>query len=532
MSKLFISYRRKSWPFTHRLAEELGKRLDADIFVDYTGVDETDFEQSILRHLRESDAVLLVISEHTFADRIHRDDDWVRREIRDALTRKIPLALVCVEGLLPPPGLPDDIKDVARMQGINFYPDFFTPAVERLAEFVVKIGAAGFRGASNPSPASNSDESKTIEGRTTLDEALDLLEHEDYNKAIFLLEALREQGYKSRFVDIQILIERAKAHQESADRRRRALLEYDEIVALAARKFTQEQAQSAFNDWCADYSELVIELDTAKLAERFRPAPPKPARSKVYDILPSPFEWIDIPAGKVTLIAGKGWSNNYIPEGQSRTFDVPAFAIAKYPVTNAQFRKFIEAGGYRQKNWWTDAGWQTKEKEKWKEPRYWQESKWNGAQQPVVGVSWYEAIAFCQWLSEISDENILLPTEQQWQRAAQGDDGRAYPWGNAWDCERCNNSVTPCNSNITTPVTHYAGKGDSPFGVVDIAGNVWEWCLTKYKTGGDNLDGTDVRVLRGGSWNVNGTVYFRCVYRDGINPDFRYGSGGFRVSRS
>ena len=67
----------------------------------------------------------------------------------------------------------------------------------------------------------------------------------------------------------------------------------------------------------------------------------------------------------------------------------------------------------------------------WSEPRFWNDSQWNGAQHPVVGVSWYEAVAFCLWLSDVTGERIMLPTEDQWQYAAQGDDGRTYPWGNS-----------------------------------------------------------------------------------------------------
>src|SRR5262245_19419160 len=118
MSKLFISYRRESWGFTHRLADDLRERLDAEVFVDMDSIDQADFEASIVNHLRNSNAVLLIVSETTFADRIHRDDDWVRREIRETLEHNIPLTLVCVDGLLPPSGLPDDIKDVARMRGV------------------------------------------------------------------------------------------------------------------------------------------------------------------------------------------------------------------------------------------------------------------------------------------------------------------------------------------------------------------------------------------------------------------------------
>ena len=252
--------------------------------------------------------------------------------------------------------------------------------------------------------------------------------------------------------------------------------------------------------------------------------------STAYDGLPLPFEWVNISTGKVTLINDN--QSYFGKKGESKTFDIPAFAIAKYPVTNAQFGKFIEAGGYGQKKWWTDEGWQEKEQEKWAEPRFWQEQKWNGAQQPVVGVSWYEAIAFCLWLSEVSGEKILLPTEQQWQRAAQGDDGRVYPWGNDWDCERCANSVKPCISNSTTPVTEYAGKGDSPFGVVDMAGNVWEWCLTKFESDETSLDGTNLRVLRGGSWSLGNTGYFRCGYSCGDIPSNGDGNGGFRFALS
>lgn len=178
--------------------------------------------------------------------------------------------------------------------------------------------------------------------------------------------------------------------------------------------------------------------------------------------LPAPFAWIDIPGGTVTLEDGHG------------TFDVEPFAIARYPVTNGQFAKFVEAGGYAQRPWWTDAGWALRDQDQWMEPRHWADPKWNGENQPVVGVSWYESLAFSLWLSEVSGERVFLPTEQQWQRAAQGDAGRIYPWGNDWDGKRCNNSVGlgDMADGQTTAVTAYEGKGDSPYGVVDMSGNV------------------------------------------------------------
>ncbi|HEX2908747.1 MAG TPA: SUMF1/EgtB/PvdO family nonheme iron enzyme [Phototrophicaceae bacterium] len=259
---------------------------------------------------------------------------------------------------------------------------------------------------------------------------------------------------------------------------------------------------------------------------------PALAPSHALDLLPPPFAWCEIPAGKVTLILSDADKKESHLKHDT-VFDVPTFAIAKYPVTNAQFAKFIEANGYQEQKWWTDAGWQAKTEEKWTEPRYWTDAQWNGADYPVVGVSWYEAVAFCRWLSAASGEKIMLSTEQQWQRATQGNDGRAYPWGQEWDGSRCNHSVgKDWEQNSTSPVTRYEGLGDSPFGVLDLAGNVWEWCLTAYKTGNATLDGTDGRVLRGGSWLNDDSDDFRASFRLRKSPDEWFDSLGFRCVRS
>ena len=157
----------------------------------------------------------------------------------------------------------------------------------------------------------------------------------------------------------------------------------------------------------------------------------------------------------------------------------------------------------------------------------------NGIEQPVVGISWYEAVAFCLWLSDVTGEKVMLPTEDQWQYAAQGNNSGIYPWGNEWDCTRCNNSVEPCDSSGSMPVTSYEGKGDSDFGVVDMAGNVWEWCLTDYNNKTNDINGNAImRARRGGSWGNNATAYFRCNFRDGGSPHGRYYLSGFRLSRS
>lgn len=246
-------------------------------------------------------------------------------------------------------------------------------------------------------------------------------------------------------------------------------------------------------------------------------------RPRSESLLSAPFAWVEILGG-----------NGKMKTDESVVLDMPTqrYWISKYPVTNAQFAKFIEADGYKQRKWWTEAGWTQREQSKWTQPRFWTDAKWNSAVQPVVGVSWHEAVAFCFWLSEVTGENISLPTEQQWQFAAQGTDGRAYPWGNDWDCARCNNSASPCDSNVTTPVTAYEGKGDSPFGVVDMAGNVWEWCLTDHATGANNKDiMSNQCIMRGGASDNDNSGWFLCDCRNRSYVGNQDSSIGFRLAR-
>jgi formylglycine-generating enzyme required for sulfatase activity len=227
-------------------------------------------------------------------------------------------------------------------------------------------------------------------------------------------------------------------------------------------------------------------------------------------------------------------------------FDVANFQIAKYPITTAQYYQFIDAGGYENKEWWTDEGWYAKQKgwvlepknkswyvtdDPWIEPFWWNKDNWNLADQPIIGVSWHEAIAYCYWLTSITDEIISLPTEQQWQRAAQGDDNRIYPWGNDWDADYCNNNVQGENNTNTSSVRQYEGNGDSPFGVVDMSGNVWEWCSTAFDTGTTITDTSKLRILRGGSHANMNIGSFCCEFRHRLAPYYRNPNLGFRIVR-
>jgi formylglycine-generating enzyme required for sulfatase activity len=237
--------------------------------------------------------------------------------------------------------------------------------------------------------------------------------------------------------------------------------------------------------------------------------------------LPEPFAWVTIPYGEVKI-------------GNNR-YTVQPFQISKYPITNAQFALFLDEGGYQQTQLWTVEGWQHKEKGDWVEPRYWNDPKWNKADYPIVGISWYEALAFSQWLGAKTDSEILLPTEQQWQRAAQGDDGLSLPWGHDWDVDErdlyCNTTVyLPYGGHHPTPVNEYEGRGDSLFGVVDMLGNVWEWTMTENRSMGSDSATNDKIVLCGGwfayAWETDLTARAFAMKED------RWEYYGFRLCRT
>ena len=210
---------------------------------------------------------------------------------------------------------------------------------------------------------------------------------------------------------------------------------------------------------------------------------------------------VTIPAGEFLMGERRDQHKLFLPEYQ----------IGQYPLTNAEFAPFIEAGGYLKDEWWTTAGWAEKEKQQWTQPRYWHDARINKPNQPVVGVSWYECVAYCRWLNAESGQSYRLPTEAEWEKAARGTDGRRYPWGEDFEASRLNASVGEQAVQATTPVGLYP-TGVSPSGVYDCAGQVWEWCATKWRKdypynvkenewSAEYLGGTNVRVLRGGSWS-------------------------------
>ena len=156
------------------------------------------------------------------------------------------------------------------------------------------------------------------------------------------------------------------------------------------------------------------------------------------------------------------------------------------------------------------------ERERGGRTELWHDAKWNGSNQPVVGVCFWEAEAFCRWAGG------WLPDDRQWEAAARGPQGNEYPWGDEWQNGICN--TRELDLGRTSPVGVFSASRSQPFGLDDAAGNVWEWCVDEVKSKTWGV----CRVVRGGSW-VNYRDIARCGYRGRGRPEDRLNDLGFRL---
>ena len=184
-----------------------------------------------------------------------------------------------------------------------------------------------------------------------------------------------------------------------------------------------------------------------------------------------------------------------------------AYWLSRFPVTNSQFERFVRDGGYRNEAHWSDKGWKWLQQAQVTEPIYFHDHRFDAPNQPVVGVSWWEAKAFCRWAGG------RLPSEQEWESAARGREAREYPWDGPWKDGICNTLESGLGG--TSPVGLFPRSRQADFSLEDLAGNVWEWVSGE-------------RLLRGGSWNDE-TGVARAAFRYLNYPVGRSSTIGFRV---
>lgn len=243
------------------------------------------------------------------------------------------------------------------------------------------------------------------------------------------------------------------------------------------------------------------------------------------EIPPQPYEpeTVLIPAGP--FLMGSDFGDDIpLEETPQHEVELPAYRIGLYPVTNQQYAEFIKQTNRPSPK---KAGWlgQTPPRKK--------------LDHPVVAVSWYDALAYCHWLTEKTGRLYRLPSEAEWEKAARGPEGRIYPWGNAWEAGRCHH-----NGVDTAPVTDHP-QGQSPYGCYEMIGNVWEWTSTLWGpnwqesdfaypyTSDDGredgqADSSVYRIFRGGSFSDE-LIQLRCSARRWYAPEHADKNRGFRV---
>ena len=290
-------------------------------------------------------------------------------------------------------------------------------------------------------------------------------------------------------------------------------------------------------------------------------------------------DWVAIPAGSFRM--GNANHHAFPEEKPAHEVNVSAFFLSRGPITNAQYRCFLDAGLYEDQSFWQNKlpkaaslwlsgsivseeliqsiaekhqenyrAWLKQDTQR-SQPRFWQDKQWNLDNHPVVGVSWFEALAYSVWLNELLAElkpeggnqalQIRLPSEDEWEYAARGSAARLYAWGDTADSTKGNYADTYIGQ--TSTVGLFPASQD--FGLYDMTGNVWEWTSSRWGTMFDSprftyeqwtkqtternlLDPVEFRVSRGGSWQVKPN-FLRCTARYGTLPDNRDGLQGFRV---
>lgn len=501
-AKLFISYRRKDWAFTHRLVNELRDHLNAEIFIDFTGIDAADFEGSILSHLRNADGVLLVVSPLTFdPNRIQQSDDWVHREIALALQLNKPTLLACIDAMKPPSplALPPDIRDITRMQGVDFYADYWDAGIQRLLDFITRI---------IPSVTIKLPPDPSLPAATA---------HAAPVPPAIPLHIPPLGGGRARWRTTIVVILFAL------------------LVALVGGGLLGS-----------------LNLSTGQVAPTpTRTVPPVTLAPSVvpsaHVVLPSSTpiptitdnkQWTPfiqnrngvsmalVPPGCFKMGSDSNVDKNAQPEEQP-PFQLcfsQSFWIDIYDVTNSDYQKFTNAGGYKQQGtWWTDTGWA------WYKsagnPHPVSEPGFTDVNQPRVGITWFEAYAFCKW------RGAQLPTEAEWEYAARGPSDPIYPWGvQSQDVFDPAKVVSSASSTIgrSAPVGTKP-TGASWVGALDMIGNVWQWTSSIYaKTAygptyrsddyENPADTNNLRVLRGGAWFSSNVMNLRSAYRNRFEP--------------
>ncbi len=502
---VFISYRRKdvSWALT--VYQDLTHK-GYDVFFDYTSIPSGDFEQIIISNIKARAHFVMILTPTAF-DRCGESGDWFRREIETAIDENRNIIPLFFDGFNfgtknVSEKLTGKLKNVDRYNGMNVHHDYFEAAMERLRTNFLNVSLKGVL-----HPVSDKVQEIVRENQIAA------------NKA----KALWQSTTEKKVIDGTPIVGTQKT--ENKDQSIRDWLHsLDEDVAVQSVD-APKNTDSIMPDWLrglnGDFSVQSTEKpvtnkhnanddvpDFLKQAgwSETRDEKTSTGLSKNKITLSNGMEFMRVPAGKFLM----GISGN-IEHAQHKVDIQYGFWMGRFPVTNVQYNQFTN-----------------KEFEKGKENH------------PVIHVSWDDAQGYIKQMNKgfafqlPAGYVFCLPSEAEWEKAARGETGIIYPWGNEFDKNKCNSSEGKIKS--TSPVGFYSPSGDSPYGCADMSGNVWEWVNSVYETypyvASDGRESEKVsgwRVLRGGSFDDEAPK-MRCDIRYRSSPHYWVGDYGFRLA--
>jgi formylglycine-generating enzyme required for sulfatase activity len=466
MPHIFISYSRKDIRYAFKLAGALEVK-GWEVWIDEENKPSQEFGENIKRAIKGCGAMLVLMSPAS------RNSEWVGREVRVALENGKKIFPLLLGGKIFETLSDLTIEDVSQgsLPSLDFFGELgnLVPPGKSYVRVLV--------GDERVAPGEYAVDDPSLPER-----AKSLVET---GRAVWI-DIRREVGRKGlRIIDTSELPSGLVLHPST-------VYAHDDVRLHGLTKFLLDK------DYAASEKGVAV------------PDGPLPLRAERFT-LPM-LEWCQVTAG-AKRTGGVDTS-------------AQTFLIGKFPVTNEQFQAFLDPpDGYADEHWWNFSEHARDYRALHPQPP---PLVFEGPKRPRVTVCWYDAVAFCRWLSWKTGLSIFLPTTAQWLRAAQGDEPRQYPWGNEPDVSRCNTRESGILE--TTNVDRYP-SGLSPCGACDMSGNVWEWTFTKY--GSDDATdarGNDERREHGGSWRFELTEA-RISMLTAKSPPGRYDNNiGFRLA--
>ncbi len=514
---VFISYRRTD-VYTALAVYENLKNQGYDVFFDYRSISSGDFEQLITSNIRARAHFLLILTP-TALDRCNEPGDWLRREIEIAIDEKRNIVPLFFKGFrFGAPSVTEkltgNLKNLSRYNGLNVHEDYFDEAMDRLRTQYLNIPLETVL-----HPVSMEVQRVVREEQVAADKALEQIE--------VVQELVKQNDKKPNLQKAEpILKQKGSVLREFAEgltlhsgfnfRLVGGMAGGLLIIALLIWGGLQ-----LFQNWpsaTAEPTNPTQQTASPTITSSSEPTSTSSATEISNSVTPTlgttlisdkdGMTLVYIPAGGFTMGSNEGDED----ERPVHTVYLDAFWIDRTEVTNAMYARCVQEGGCPEPSNTT----------------YY--SAANYANHPVVSMTWNDARNYCSWAER------RLPTEAEWEKAARGKNAFIYPWGN----DAPNNTLLNYNDAIrdTTEVGRYP-EGASPFGALDMAGNVWEWVSSLYQDypyraddGREDLSASENRVLRGGTW-YNSALSVRSTYRNGNGPMFTpYANIGFRCAMS